>query len=113
VSETGIGGLIDQLIAATNSFDVEAALALFASDAVIDDVSVGEKFENIAGVRKYLEDFFVGYQTVTRLVSLAVADDRHAKAQVDFTGDFGHETGALELTRNADGLIVAVAAYLD
>lgn len=113
MSETGIGGLIDQLIAATNSFDVEAALALFASDAVIDDVSVGEKFENIAGVRKYLEDFFVGYQTVTRLVSLAVADDRHAKAQVDFTGDFGHETGALELTRNADGLIVAVAAYLD
>jgi ketosteroid isomerase-like protein len=105
--------LIQQFIKATNAFDVEAALALFAHDAVIDDVSVGEKFVNRAGVRKYLKNFFVGYHTVTKLVSVEVLADRHAKAQVDFTGDFGHETGGLDVTINSDRLIVAVDAYLD
>jgi hypothetical protein len=104
--------LIQQLISATNAFDVESALALFAPDAVIDDVSVGEKFTNTAGVRQYLENFFVGYHTVTKLESVEVLDDRHAKAHVDFTGDFGHETGGLDVTVNTDGLIVAINAHL-
>lgn len=105
--------LIQQFVRAMNAYDVEAALALFAPNAVIDDVSVGEKFINTAGVRTYLENFFVGYHTVSKLESVEVSDDRHAKAQLDFTGDFGHETGALNVTINADGLIVAVDAYLD
>lgn len=105
--------LIQQFIAATNAFDVDAALALFSREAVIDDVSVGETFKNTAGVRAYLEKYFVGYHTVSKLVSVAVSDDRHAKAQLDFTGDFGHETGALDITINGDGLIVAVQADLD
>lgn len=105
--------LIQQFVAAANAFDVEAALALFAPDAVIDDVDVGEKFENTAGVRKYLESFFVGYHTASKLESVDVFNDRQAKAQLDFTGDFGHETGALDITTNADGLIVTVHASLD
>jgi hypothetical protein len=105
--------LIQKFIKATNAFDVEAAIALFAHDAVIDDVSVGDTFVNTAGVRKYLENFFVGYHTVTKLVSVEVIDDQRAKAHVDFTGDFGHETGGLDVTVNSDGLIVAVGAYLD
>ena len=105
--------LIQQFVDATNAFDVEAALALFAPDAVIDDESVGEKFVNTAGVRTYLEDYFVRYHTVSKLKSVEVFDARHAKAQLDFTGDFGHETGALNITINADGLIVAIGAYLD
>src|ERR1700704_5938838 len=79
--------IIQQFIKATNAFDVGAALTLFADDAVIDDVSVGEKFKKTAGVRNYLEKFFVGYRTVTRLESVEVINDRHARAQVDFTGD--------------------------
>src|SRR5688572_30157437 len=105
--------VIQQFIKSTNAFDVEAALALFAPDAVIDDVSVGKKFTKAAGVRTYLETFFVGYHTVTKLESVEVIDKRRAKAQVDFTGDFGHETGSLDVTVNADGLIVAVDADLD
>lgn len=105
--------LIQQFVAATNAFDVEAALALFASDAVIDDESVGETFVGTAGVRTYLEDYFVRYHTVSKLESVVVSDARHAKAQLDFTGDFGHETGALNITTNADGLIVAIEANLD
>ncbi|MDB5256773.1 MAG: hypothetical protein JWM14_1468 [Chitinophagaceae bacterium] len=105
--------IIEQLINTTNAFDVKTALSLFAANAVIDDVSVGEKFKHTAGIRKYLEQFFVGYHTVTRLESLELINDRQANAQVDFTGDFGHETGALHVTLNNDGLIVAIDAYLD
>lgn len=113
MKETDIEKIIRQLINATNAFDVEAALQLFADDAVIDDVSVGKKFENISGVRKYIEEYFVGYHTVTKLESLEILDEEHVNVQVDFTGDFGHETGGLNITFNGDGLIAAVDAYLN
>ena len=113
MKEMNMKKIIKQFINATNAFDVEAALALFADDAVIDDVSVGEKFKNIYGVRKYLEKFFVGYKTVSRLESVEELDNRKAQAQVDFTGDFGHETGGLNFTFNSDGLIKTINAYLD
>jgi ketosteroid isomerase-like protein len=105
--------IIKQFINATNAFDVESALTLFADDAVIDDVSVGKKFRNTSGVRKYFEKFFVGYKTVTRLESIEVLDNLNARAQVDFTGEFGHETGGLTFTFNSAGLIIKVDAYLD
>lgn len=113
MKEMNMKKIIKQFINATNAFDVEAALALFADDAVIDDVSVGEKFKNTSGVRKYLEKFFVGYKTVSRLESVEELDNRKAQAQVDFTGDFGHETGGLNFTFNSDGLIKTINAYLD
>ena len=105
--------LIKRLIAATNAYDMERALVLFAPDAVIDDVSVGGKFENQAGVRSYIEKFFVGYHTVSKLQSVEQIAERRAKAHLDFTGDFGHETGFLDITVNADGLIAEVTADLD
>jgi len=71
-NEIGIDKTIKQFITTANKFDVKGTLELFASNAVIDDVSVGEKFKNTAGVRKYLETFFVGYHTVTKLESLKV-----------------------------------------
>ncbi|WP_274595976.1 hypothetical protein [Rhodoferax sediminis] len=33
--------------------------------------------------------------------------------QVDFTGDFGHEIGVLEMTVNEDGQIVRIDANLE
>jgi hypothetical protein len=104
--------LINKFIKATTVFDVEAALSLFSTKAVIDDVSVGKKFKGVSGVRKYLEEYFMGYHTVTKLDSLEVLDAHHAKAHVDFTGDFGHEKGVLDMTTDADGLIVAIKAWL-
>lgn len=108
-----INTIIKQFIQSANAFDVEAVLTLFADNALIDDVSVGEKFKHTAGVRKYLETFFVGYNTVTKLVSVEVLDELNANAQVDFTGDFGHETGALNFTINTNGLIQTIHAHLD
>ena len=42
MKKTAVKKVIEQFITATNKFDVDAALALFSKDAVIDDVSVGE-----------------------------------------------------------------------
>jgi hypothetical protein len=50
---------------------------------------------------------------VTRLLSIEhLALDR-ARARVDFTGDFGHEIGLLEIKVNEHGLIVRIDADLE
>ena len=103
----------EALIAATNAFDVERALALFTPDAVIDDPSTGHRFDGHAGVRDYIERYFVGYRTATRFLSIRRLADRQARICVDFTGDFGHEIGLLALSVDAHGLIVRIDADLE
>ena len=105
--------LIRKFIETTNAGDVDGALSLFAPDAVIDDVSVGDAFVGRDGVRLYLERFFVGYHTFSKLLSIEITDDFHADVRLDFTGDFGHETGILKIVFNSDGLIERVDADLD
>jgi len=105
--------LVERFIQTTNAFDVEVALTLFAPDAVIDDVSVGDAFVGSAGIRAYVERFFVGYNTISRLISLQQPDDRHAVVRLDFTGDFGHEVGMLKIEINTDGLIERIDADLE
>jgi ketosteroid isomerase-like protein len=113
MSELIIKKIIQQFINSTNMFDIEKSIQLFADDAIIDDVSVGAKFKNISGVRDYLEKFFLGYHTVTKLESLKLVSNLNAIAQVDFKGDFGHETGGLNITINKKGLITKIDAHLD
>ena len=105
--------LVEKFIRKTNAFDVEGALGLFAANAVIDDVSVGNAFEGRDGVRLYLERFFVGYNTVSRLLSLEGLDALNASVRLDFTGDFGHEVGILKIAINGDGLIERLDADLE
>jgi ketosteroid isomerase-like protein len=105
--------IAQQFIAAANRFDTQAVLDLFAANAVIEDVSVGEKFEQTAGIRKYFVTFFIGYHTATKLLSLEHSSPANIVAKVDFTGDFGHETGGLAIRINEAGLIEHIDAYLD
>ena len=104
---------VESFIAAANLFDIEAALALFTPAAVIDDPSTGHTFNNHAGVRDYLERYFVGYLTVTRLLSVEGLCNARARARVDFTGDFGHEIGLLDITVDRQGRIVRIDAELE
>lgn len=104
---------VDALIAATNAFDVERVLALFASDAVIDDPSTGHIFNGQEGVSDYIERYFIGYHTVTRVLSVEILGGNLVRVQVDFTGDFGHEIGLLEISVNTDGLIAHIDANLE
>ena len=103
----------DALIAATNAFDTEAALTLFSPDAVVDDPSTGHRFDGHAGIRDYVERFFVGYHTVTRFLSIETISEIQARVRVDFTGDFGHEIGLLDISVNDDGLITRIDADLE
>ncbi len=103
----------DAFIAATNSYDVERVLALFTPDAVIDDPSTGHCFDGHAGIRNYIEQYFIGYRTVTRFLSLEILGDNRARVRVDFTGDFGHEIGLLKISVNAEGIIVRIDANLE
>lgn len=105
--------LVDKFIVATNAFDIEGALALFTSDAVIDDVSVGDAFVGIEGIRLYLEQFFVGYQTASKLLSIKQRCNFEALVRLDFTGDFGHETGSLKIKTDPNGLIERIDAALE
>lgn len=103
----------DALIAATNAFAVEQVLGLFAHDAAIDDPSTGQRFDGHAGIRRYVEQYFVGYQTVTRFLSMQRLGPQRARVRVDFTGDFGHEIGNLDITVDALGLIARLDADLE
>jgi ketosteroid isomerase-like protein len=105
--------LVENFIRTANAFDIERTLSLFATDAVIDDVSVGSAFKGRDGVRLYLERFFVGYSTRTKLLAIEEEDSSHALVRVDFTGDFGHEIGILKIVVGQDGLITRIDADLE
>jgi hypothetical protein len=105
--------LVENFIKTTNAFDIDGALSLFALGTVIDDVSVGDAFEGREGGRRYLERFFVGYNTRSRLLSIENLDDFNAITRLDFTGDFGHEIGILKVAINSAGLIERIDADLE
>lgn len=113
IEDNALRAAAEKFVAATNAFDVEGAVALFAADAVIDDPSTGERFDDHAGARDYVERFFVGYHTVTKILSINALDNRRIRVRVDFTGDFGHEIGRLDIATNATGLIVRIDADLE
>jgi ketosteroid isomerase-like protein len=113
MKNTELEQIANQFIAAANRFDTEAVLELFATDAVIEDVSVGEKFECTSGIKKYIVTFFIGYHTKTELLSFEHPGPGNLLVKVDFTGDFGHETGWLYIRFNDAGLIEHVDADLD
>jgi ketosteroid isomerase-like protein len=105
--------VVEKFITTTNASDIDGALSLFAPTAVIVDVSVGGEFVGREGVRAYLDRFFVGYKTLSRLLSIENIDDQTAVARIDFTGDFGHEVGSLKMAINLDGLIQRINADLE
>jgi ketosteroid isomerase-like protein len=103
----------DAFITATNAYDADAVVALFTEDAVIDDPSTGHKFDGHAGIRDYVERYFKGYHTVTRLMSIESISDRRTRVRVNFTGDFGYEIGRLDITINKSRLITRIDADLE
>ncbi|MBN8872642.1 MAG: nuclear transport factor 2 family protein [Rhodospirillales bacterium] len=113
MSDHPLRSIADALIAATNAPDADAVVALFTPDAVIDDPSAGLRFDDHAGIRSYVERFFIGYHTVTRFLSIVPLSDGRARVRVDLTGDFGHEIGRLDLTVGANRRITRIDADLE
>lgn len=73
LQKDNLRSIADGLIAATNALDVERVLNLFTPDAVVDDPSTGHRFDGHAGIRNYIEQYFIGYHTVTRFLRVSVA----------------------------------------
>lgn len=113
MTTTALRAAANALISATNAFDADAATSLFTPDAVIDDPSTGHRFDGHVGIRDYVERYFVGYRTVARFLSIESISETRARVRVDFTGDFGHEIGRLDISVNTDGLITRIDADLE
>lgn len=71
----------------SNSYNTENYLAKYLEDAVLDDPSVGRKFEGHKGIREYYTSYFIGYKTQTKLVKLDIQEN-NAHLEVEFTGEF-------------------------
>ncbi|MEV7010632.1 nuclear transport factor 2 family protein [Streptosporangium sp. NPDC051022] len=73
----------------------DSYLAFFTEDAVLDDPSMGSQFRRHAGIKKYFDAYFIGYDTTTRLVSITPQEGGF-HVVVDFTGSFpGGRTGGI------------------
>ncbi|MCF7549487.1 nuclear transport factor 2 family protein [Pseudonocardia sp. WMMC193] len=109
---TDLQATISEWVDSINTHDTEQYLAHFTDDAVLDDPSVGGRFEGRAGIAEYYRRYFIEYNTTTRVVSMTPrAEDVHVV--VDFTGDFpGGRTGGVFDVKFAGELISFVHADL-
>ena len=82
-----ITAFLQNWIAISNSYDTEKYLDQYLSNAVLDDPSVGKKFEGNKGIRQYYENYFIGYKTQTKLLKLDLTGNS-AHMEVLFTGTF-------------------------
>jgi ketosteroid isomerase-like protein len=90
---------IGSWIAAADRLDAAEFLSYLTDDVVLDDPSVGARFEGKERVGEYFESYFVGYQTATRLISIE-SRQHDIHVTVEFTGTFpgGRTGGTFDLT---------------
>lgn len=106
MSDTDHEANILEWIAATNSHETDKYLAHFTEDAILDDPSVGERFEGHEGIADYYTRYFIGYDTTTRVLSVTPQGD-FVHVVVDFTGTFpgGQTEGVFDLTFVGDKIL--------
>lgn len=104
---------ITEFLAVSNAYDVGKYLDKWHKNATLYDPSVGQVFKRHLGIKKYFENYFIGYKTQTRLVKLNIINDNEVHIEVEFTGDFpeGKIGGILEFIFE-DGKIVKAKADL-
>jgi len=106
-----IENFLDGFIAAANAFDVNAFLAHWHSDAILNDPSVGRQFCGHIQIQAYFEDYFIGYQTQTELVNTEVSGEHKAHIKVLFKGNFPQREieGVFDFTFKHGKIITATA----
>ena len=83
-----INAFIKDSLVASNACDTKSYLEKWHTEAILDDPSVGEVFKGHPGIKKYFENYFIGYKTQTRLVQLDIISGNEAHMEVEFTGQF-------------------------
>jgi len=105
---------ISDWIATSNSFNTKKYLDFYLADAVLDDPSVGSKFDGHVGIKNYFESYFIEYNTHTEIVKLEISEDQNnAYLEVEFSGSFseGNIGGTFDITLK-DGKIAYIKADL-
>ena len=106
-----IESYLQEWLDASNQFDIETYINLYHKDATLEDSSVGEVFKGHTGIRAYFNEYFIGYNTSTRMVKSTVSGQK-ARIDAEFTGDtFKNLKGVFEITFER-GKIKFVKAYL-
>ena len=104
---------IQDWLSAANAYDAKGFIEKWRKDATLDDSSVGELLKGHSGIRRYFEDYFIGYNTQTRLVQLDIINDNKAQIEVEFTGNFpGNTIGGIFDFTFKGGKILFVKAEL-
>ena len=105
--------IIREWIAVSNSYNTEKYLSFFAENAVLDDPSVGRKFNGKKGIKEYFDSYFIGYKTQTKKVALILKSENEAHLEVEFTGNFpqGKIGGTFNFIFD-EGLIMQLTADL-
>jgi ketosteroid isomerase-like protein len=103
---------IHQWLAASNAYDTDLYLKKYHEDAVLTDPSVGRSFKGHEEIRKYFEDYFIGYKTKTKLLKLVISNSTQARIEVEFTGEFPERKlgGRFEFTFREGKIASAKAA---
>lgn len=99
-------------LAAGNRFDKNQYLTYYTDEAKLEDISLGTTFVGHEGIGAYFTEYFIGYETQTRLLKLNIGTNT-AKLEVEFTGSFPERQigGKFEL-RFRDGKIDRATADL-
>lgn len=108
-----IKAFIKDWLVVSNAYDTKKYLEKWHKEAVLDDPSVGQMFKGHEGIKKYFENYFIGYKTQTRLVKLDIIGDNEAHIEVEFTGEFpGNKIGGVFDFTFRDGKIAKAKADL-
>lgn len=108
-----IKAFVADWLAAANAYDTGKFLMAFHPTAVLDDPSVGTSFAGHEGIRQYFEDYFIGYQTQTRLIKIDHITGHSAHLEVEFKGNFpGKKLAGIFYLEFKAGKIIAAKADL-
>lgn len=91
---------IDDFLAVSNNYDTEKYINKWQETAILNDSSVGRVFRGHQGIKEYFENYFISYNTQTRLLKLDIVSETEAHIEVHFTGDFpeGEIGGTFDFT---------------
>ena len=108
-----IKAFIEDWLVVSNAYDTKSYLEKWHKTAVLGDPSVGQVFKGHSGIRKYFEDYFIGYKTQTRLIKLEIISANEAHIEIEFTGTFpGNKVRGIFDFTFKEGKIAAAKADL-
>ncbi|RKL65864.1 hypothetical protein CR203_18610 [Salipaludibacillus neizhouensis] len=110
----GLHPIISKFMEMLNLHNTEGYEETFSKDAVINEISVGRNYEGKEEIKEYFTNYFIGYNTQTKLVSHTNENYDKVNVRVFFTGDFpgGEIYGSFKFILH-DGYITYLEADLE